>query len=666
MQRWFLVLTLAWFCCLPGCSCSRREQAKKKELPQADPVLQGLAAELNQGSAKERIAAAAEAAKLGEKAKPAAGQLCLLALSGDQAERTAGLEALEKVHPRLFPHVRTLVTVTDASARNAAITEIGKLGRDGNAAAEVVRAQLKQGADKSTCYQTLAAIAPEAQGTFDALAAAVRNPPREKEEYERDRQLTAAIAGLGEVAFAEPEQRAEIVKLLASQLTGKHKAAVINALARCGPEAGEAASKIKDLRFNAADPAVQSAADAALPEIEGFVQAASTLKTAADRPAEVAKCAADPQNKWLRQLAREKLRRVDPEVERLAAILFEPRQSSFYNSTASVEADLATIQPASADAGAAASALVQVYASRPGSAALPAYQALVRLSPKSAAVIDALVKACNHHIDARRKPVEYSKVKELPHYWLGKELLAAGADRPEVQQALCKAASALATAGEYGNSEYNSDVSELLEQVLKNLTELAKTRPESRAAVVASLVEVMRARVNSNTPGIGVNHDTLEQAFLACEQTAYEPLQKEKLESTNNWLPRAVNILRKSKPAGSTPAAPFQVGEQVWKKNGGWMLPAKVVEELGRFYRIHTLSNSGEGEWVAVEKLHKPSLPVPKGGYRENDLVEVEVRGQWRPGKITGNRYGVYVVQLDGTKEASETSADEIRPRSGK
>src|SRR5262249_31296725 len=65
--------------------------------------------------AATRINAAKKLREIGEeKGKPAARALCQMAVPPGQARRAA-LDALEKVHPKLFPHVMTLIVDDESS-----------------------------------------------------------------------------------------------------------------------------------------------------------------------------------------------------------------------------------------------------------------------------------------------------------------------------------------------------------------------------------------------------------------------------------------------------------------------------------------------------------------------------------------------------------------------
>jgi hypothetical protein len=90
-----------------------------------------------------RVAAARKIGALGEeKGLPAARALCQAATAPGQV-RTAALEALEKVHPRLYPHVVTLIADNDSNHHYQALGAIAKMGEEAGPAVPVLQAHLK-------------------------------------------------------------------------------------------------------------------------------------------------------------------------------------------------------------------------------------------------------------------------------------------------------------------------------------------------------------------------------------------------------------------------------------------------------------------------------------------------------------------------------------------
>jgi len=96
-----------------------------------------------ENSAANRIAAAKKIAELGEeKGKPAARALCQMASTKGPIVRPA-LDALEKVNPKLYPHVVTLIVDNESSNHYRAIGEIARMGNDGRSAVPVLMAHAR-------------------------------------------------------------------------------------------------------------------------------------------------------------------------------------------------------------------------------------------------------------------------------------------------------------------------------------------------------------------------------------------------------------------------------------------------------------------------------------------------------------------------------------------
>ena len=94
-------------------------------------------------SVANRIAAARKIAELGEnKGKPAARALCQMAVQMGAVRRPA-LDALEKVDPKLYPHIVTLIVDNESSNHYKAIGEIAGLGNEARSATPVLMAHAK-------------------------------------------------------------------------------------------------------------------------------------------------------------------------------------------------------------------------------------------------------------------------------------------------------------------------------------------------------------------------------------------------------------------------------------------------------------------------------------------------------------------------------------------
>ncbi len=342
MFRRTLSLCVASFCLAGSVACqppaegdggSALDVVNPADHASLDPRVTETVQQLQDGSAADQVEAAEKAAALGEQALPAAEALCQLALNKDLPQRDAGLNALEKVHPKLFPHVRTIVTVADDSARTAAVAEIGKMGRAGRAALPVVKWYLKwnldQGKPIAEYTHTLAAIAPESREGRNLLADLVTYKTLTKERAHTVPAINAAAAtALGEMATAEPAHRTEFVNALLPGLRGPGRLEAVRSLGKCGLEAHAAEAQVQALRYDS-DPEVQQAVDETLTAIRGFVRAAAQIQALREPPDPkgLAQYAADKDDRYLQQLANERLRKIHPQVERLSLVLFQPRPS---------------------------------------------------------------------------------------------------------------------------------------------------------------------------------------------------------------------------------------------------------------------------------------------------------------------------------------------------
>lgn len=689
MSYRYLVALFVTFTMVAAAGCPAKVDHDNNDDPhvERDPVppeVQELIGKLTQGSARERIQAANEAAAMGEKARGAAASLCASAVDGHEDIQVAALTALEKVAPELFKHVRVIVRDSSSSSRQAAVVALGEMGPKARPAWPVVKHELYRPSNVNDSLRTLGKIAPDSDAVVAMLAAhLIHTLDKERPEYEQNYQTQAAAEGLGLVAAAEPAKRAKIVAILQKHLDGYGKLGAVKALALCGPEAADVAEQVRELRFDS-DGDVVAAADATIKEIEGFTQAAAKLKAfgASPSPANLAQCAADPQDKWLRQLAGERLRLIHPEVERFAATLFAPPARQTFYDERDAKIDPNVFGPANNEAGPYAVALVEHYVKLPpkdlkqfevdysGPRFLAAYQALTRLCPKSPAVVAALTKACNHHVDVYTKPRSLGHRNDLRLYWTGAELVSIAIDQPETTKMLCNAATQLAAAASFQHPDFTTENSRLIDQVLANLTEVAKARPDARPEIAAAVVEVMHKRTMvTSIPRANVDQDILEQALLACEEQTYLAVAKADAAGHygDAWGKRLLQIMRKLKPANDPLAAdmPFEVGDQVWLKRGDVTFNAKVVEKLGGQYRVQTPENTTpeSGSWEEPGNIVKPHWPVPKQGFQKGDLVEVEQRGRWVPGTIDGSAYGLYGARLDETNKSVSLMADQIRPR---
>jgi hypothetical protein len=505
--------------------------------PKLDPQVAAVVDRLKAASVAERVKSAEDAGKLGEKARPAAEDLCTLALSKDQAARAAALDALEKVHPRLFPHIRRIVTIAEDSARGEALEAIGQMGRDGRPALPVILWYFEQKTRIEAGLLALALIAPEQKAVIDILAQHLNYKAPTKNEQDRELAIrTAAISGLARVAEVESTQRARIVDLLMPLLKGPQQLQAMVALQRCGPEAAKASAKVKELRYADMD-SVQQASRETSAIIDANVKAAEKLAALGEKPtaAALAKACGDKDDPSLRRMARERLRLFSPDVERLAFVLFEVPHSGGYSGDVYREFSdqLDRLPVVGRDNGAAAAALVAEFKTRRSKLddkdlLRSVYKMLMRISPDSPDVHRAVIAVCQEHLDNWTTADDLKKFLDC---WLGRELLEIGAANPEVQKFFLNGMSSLDN-----GREPTGSFDTIAEQVVYTsyfkymnimvdlLSELAKRRPETRKDIAAELVSVMQNRwyLYGNAP----SQDNLEAALVNCGEEAYKLLTK--------------------------------------------------------------------------------------------------------------------------------------------
>ncbi len=676
MFRYFFITALLALLTVSGSGCSSGDSDQSQTddpYGPVDPEVQRIVENINEGSTKDQLKAIQEAAQLGEKAWHATESLCAGAVSENKEVSRAALLALQKVHPALYSHVRTIATDESTGTRSHAVSAIGQMGREGRGALPAILHELNRKTNVSECLEALGNIAPDSDRVVDLLASyLIQSPPRGENAYEREHEARQAAEALGQIGHAEPAKRAKVVAILKPHLSGFSKLYAVRAVALCGPEAASVAEEIGELQFDSNND-VRQAADRASKEIEGFTKAAAKLNALGPSPSleDLAKCAADPEDHWLRQLAGERFRKFHPEVERLAAALFTPADSDYKQAQAIINA---SFKPANEQAGPPAVALVAycVKHSKPtapfqpdyrGQRLLAAYQALARISPDSPAVVDALIEVCNHHVSEYTRPRSLREEDKLPNYWTGAELVTIAGDQPKIQKMLCDAATRLATTDQ-SYRDFASLNTRLLNQVLGNLTVLATEQPGSRPGVAEALTIAMKDRASKST----VDLDQLEQALLACGEETYKAVAKTNFSEapfTYGWDKRLLEIMRKTKPANDpvTSNMEFKPGDQVWTKSGQQIYNATVVEVLAGAYRVHQPGRDPQeySYWLRADDVVKPRFPVPKEGFREGDRVEVEYEGRWTPATMVEPVDGHYVARLVETNRRVTPYADQLR-----
>lgn len=526
-----------------------------------DEVVDALESRVESGSVAEQIKAAQEAGALGERARPMAESLCELAARSSGPARAAALDALEKVHPALYGHVRTLLTVTDYYARKEALEKLREMGGEGRGAVPAVRFLLGDESAAAECLTTLAAIGHDDPEVVKELTARLKDPGV-KEQWRRSGIVQAAATGLGEVAAAEPHFRAHVAAALIPLLDGSDKLPAVRALASCGKEAADAEAKLKALRY---DPSaeVQKAADAALVEIDGHRKADALVGPVAAKPdlTALGRFAGDRDSKWVRQQARERLRLAHPDLERLALILFETPKGGEVSG-------LDTLRPVGKQAGAAIPPMVEAFAQSPppfayGSPQRPSvgdvYNTMFRLAPDSPEVRKFAMKTARAYADRVRSPATYAVPPALPEIWTGRMLIESDDSDPEVKKLLIELALQIADSewGRETGKEVIREQGTRLGWVVGDLGELARRRPEWRAEIAGTLVKVMEKRTPEySSDGGHVDHAVLAQALHHCEGEAYVRL-KNHPDLKGYWRTRFVALIDqlekegKARPGGS-------------------------------------------------------------------------------------------------------------------
>jgi len=285
----------------------QRPAEKKAEMnpankPEVDEVAL-LADKLKVGTPEDKTAGVQALAALGDKARPAASALCLVAIDSNKELARAALQALEKVNPELYDPVFTLLVDGQAANHRKAIAKLRNLGDKAKPAVPVMIYQIQKcgkdlsdvltrkgrGWDIQTLIQVIAdhlvvltAIGPESPQVVAIIADTTRVNLGER--FKRNPQLykpfrSLGIGLLGNVGEKRPEHRKTIIPVLVEFLEESMNPLDLasvdltsSALLRCGDEAKEALTKkvaplLKELEFHN-DANVRSTAKSLLTKIE--------------------------------------------------------------------------------------------------------------------------------------------------------------------------------------------------------------------------------------------------------------------------------------------------------------------------------------------------------------------------------------------------------------
>jgi hypothetical protein len=260
--------------------------------------LEPLITRLKGGTSEEKIQAAEELARLGERAKPASRALCDAAPSSSEKLIQAALLALEKANPELHQPVLVLLVDNKVENHNQALLKLGLLGEQGKPALPVVLFEIKRGlvqllSGQQTSSQpgliqvifrsmeALLEIAPEDPEGLKTLIALTRVRTNHEIWTNQSGRSTStpfrdkAVELLGNLAEAQTNYRKQIIPALMSVLkeamertNASEDSKVIsavteisltgNALLKCGTQGREAleyeaAPRLKQLRFHQSD-----------------------------------------------------------------------------------------------------------------------------------------------------------------------------------------------------------------------------------------------------------------------------------------------------------------------------------------------------------------------------------------------------------------------------
>jgi outer membrane biosynthesis protein TonB len=277
--------------------------------------LRPLVAQLKTGTTEERLKAAATLAELGEKAQPAAGALCEVALSPSQKVSRATLDALEKVHPELHRPVFVLIVDEKAANHLDALRTLSTLGEQGKPGTPVVLHEIKRCQEllndprarwgqfaliqvTAESMKTLPKVAADDPGALRTIIDLTKfNLPGAITVRRKSGGFISTkapfrhegLAILGELAEGQPAFRNQIIlpvtallKEAVQQTNAPNERQVLaaieevedagNALLKCGDEAKQTLTKevvprLKDLQFHKSDR-VRKTAEALRQKIE--------------------------------------------------------------------------------------------------------------------------------------------------------------------------------------------------------------------------------------------------------------------------------------------------------------------------------------------------------------------------------------------------------------
>lgn len=667
---------------------------KEKPAPKLDPEVEKVREGLKGDSPEKRIEAAQKAGELGEKARSEAERLCELTL--DEKVRVAALGALQKVHPKLFDPIRTIVLDGDFSKRLDAISSIAEMGREARPALPVVEWYFKRNKENliigsgsifplpdalKRSLSALAAIAPEEKRVVDTLVEIPNHDwPIKKPENPNDEQflkgqaaqlknevLLTSVKALRTIgATVRPHQK-QVVDHFLALIDGPARLEVVKGLADCLPEAARGSAKIDEIALTDGSEEVRKAADATKIEIDSYKNAVKAVGAADD--AKLAQMALKKEeNKWLRFAVREKLQSLNPALEDLAEAV---RQDST-KTTADKCRVLRALPPLKDQPSELAVRMLvaffesgiepRIRTSHDGQKIQGREQlgnrdlyvttigAMSRVAPQSPIVRACLLAACS------RTSKEFAYESITYDYWVGGDLLRLFGSEPEVQKALLSAAEK--NVKSFEKQDYFDG--NKLAPIASTLGEMAEKYPATRPSVLAALKDPVRKCGNQH----GANVEPLLRAVAKCEAEAYAAYKDSYLaDRPLAWANAMDAMLTGLEKAGHGTRAPekrrAEPGEMVMviqnEPRQSWWKQFKLVSVRGNAYRVKYLQGNYPDEWLSGSRV--APLDLPKEPFKLDTFVFVTIDRLAYRAQVKEFKDGKYRVKYthgtdpDGKKE---------------
>ncbi len=236
-----------------------RETAKLRE------ALEGPLKQLKAKEAEKRIKALEQIAAFGKKANEIAGEQLIDAMADKVAEvRVAASETLEKVNPKVHPHV---FTILHGMNKHGAISSLAQLGSDAGIAIPLLLYLNNNPSAGSLGYQDLfpfiAKIGPKDKRFAAAVITSVSAPNPRGDNTLQSRR----IAGIAQLPVIEAENAEKVKALVAAMDDGFQLLHVVETLEGYGKDAAPALPLLKKLKVSPNDT-LRNAAFRAIAKIE--------------------------------------------------------------------------------------------------------------------------------------------------------------------------------------------------------------------------------------------------------------------------------------------------------------------------------------------------------------------------------------------------------------